>query len=227
PATKLWMLGLGGASVLCSTMNWKPYLRLRLVPYITRDKQFWRLATSLAAFPNSTEVMASMMLLYQLRSVERLFGTLKFASFLFVTALVGQTLQVVLLFLLAMRTTGQRFNIVAAGPYSLIFAVLYQFHVLVPAKYRIRVFGMELSDKWTVYAVALHLFVLRLPQTVVPALAGVLASMVYSADIGGLKRWRFPQWMSSMARRWVLPVVTSAQPTGNRGQGTVPVVRRS
>ncbi|KAI8319438.1 hypothetical protein GQ54DRAFT_251160, partial [Martensiomyces pterosporus] len=204
PATKLWMAALGGASVLFSSMGWKPYLRLRLVPHITRDKQVWRLATSLLAFPNSTEVLTSLMLLYQLRTVERLFGTRKFAAFLFVMAVVGQSLELALL-LATSQSSSKRLNIVAAGPYSLVFAVLYQFHALVPTKYRIRVFGFEVSDKWTAYALALHLLVVRLPGTLVPALAGVAASVIYSADIAGLKQWRFPQWANSAARRWVLP----------------------
>ncbi|KAJ1726863.1 hypothetical protein LPJ61_004912 [Coemansia biformis] len=151
------------------------------------------------------------MLLYQLRALERVFGTRKFAAFVFVCAVVGQTLCVgalLLVWLLSPRALAA-VNIVAGGPYMLLFACLHQLHVQVPAAAEMRLFGVDLGDKWLVDATAASLLLARLPAALVPAASGVAASMVYSADIAGLRQWRFPRWVECAAGRWVGPLLTA------------------
>ncbi|KAJ1956255.1 hypothetical protein GGI12_005354 [Dipsacomyces acuminosporus] len=47
--------------------------------------------------------------------------------------------------------------------------------------------------------------------------------MIYSADVAGLKQWRFPLWANRLAGRWVLPLLSpSNAPTGPRSRETIP-----
>ena len=64
----------------------------------------------------------------------------------FVTLLLSQLTPVT-------RTT---FNNIPAGPIAIIFAVLYQYMRLVPPAYHFKVFGVGMSDKIWVYAIAIQ-----------------------------------------------------------------------
>ncbi|KAJ2491299.1 hypothetical protein IWW37_002381 [Coemansia sp. RSA 2050] len=117
-----------------------------------------------------------------------------------VGGVVGQTLTAAGMLL-------ARLDVVAGGPYVLLFACVYQYWALVPLSYYVRVMGVAVPDKWAVYIAAACLVAPRLPVAGVPAVAGVVAGMVYSADVAGLKRWRLPLWMGSVARRWIAPLL--------------------
>ncbi|KAJ2795084.1 hypothetical protein H4S07_006577 [Coemansia furcata] len=208
PLTKVWLAGLSFASALLGAFGWRRILRLQLVPNLAHSHEAWRLLTSLMAFPTLSELLTALVLLYQLRAVERLMGTRRFAAFLAVSGLVGQTLTLV-----GMRLA--RVNAVAAGPYVLLFACVHQFHLLVPHAYYIRVAGVMVADKWTVYAAAACLLAPRLKvAALLPAAAGVAASMAYSADVAGLKRWRLPLWAGHFAQRWIMPLVSATPGAG-------------
>ncbi|KAJ2052605.1 hypothetical protein IW146_005070 [Coemansia sp. RSA 922] len=218
PATKVWLAGMSLASALAGALGWRRNLRLQLTPNVTHNWQVWRLASSLVGFPSWSEVLTALVLIYQLRAVERLLGTRRFASFLVVSGIVGQTLTIAGMLL-------ARLNSVSSGPYVLLFACVHQFYVLVPHSYYAQVLGIAVADKWTVYATAACLLAPRLPMAAVPALAGVAASMVYSADVAGLKRWRLPQWIVNLAQRCVAPLLLSTSRAGRiRRSSTTPAV---
>ncbi|KAJ2545775.1 hypothetical protein EV175_005796, partial [Coemansia sp. RSA 1933] len=161
-------------------MNWRHYARLRIVPYVVRDWQLWRGVTSLVGFSTYTELCIGMLVIYRLRRVERLFGTRKYAAFLFTVGLVGQALCIgcVQLLLLTRRTLAAAVvaNLSVAqamGPYVLIFASLYQYHVHVPVQHRgaASFMGVSATDKWVVYGVAMAMW----PSTRLGAIAPSLA----------------------------------------------------
>ncbi|KAJ2621311.1 hypothetical protein GGF44_005462, partial [Coemansia sp. RSA 1694] len=158
--------------------------------------------------------ITALVLMYQLRAVERLLGTRRFASLLVVSGVVGQALTVAGMLL-------ARVNAVASGPYVLLFACVHQFYLLVPHSYYVRVLGVAVTDKWAVYATATYLLAPRLAVTALPALAGVLASMVYSADVAGLKSWRLPKWAESMAQRWIAPALAARADSGSFDEATL------
>ncbi|KAJ1781638.1 hypothetical protein LPJ59_007003 [Coemansia sp. RSA 2399] len=200
-------------------MNWRHHVRLRIVPYVVRDWQFWRGATSLISFSTYTELLVGMLVIYQLRTVERLFGTRKYASFLFTAGLVAQALCIFSVWgLLQTRRTLAAAIIAnlsvaaATGPHALIFAALYQFHVHVPALRRSAAgfMGVSVSDKWTIYVMAMGLWPSSRLGAIVPSAAGVAAACVYNANIAGLMDWRFPQWASTAARKLALPLLSSS-----------------
>ncbi|KAJ2714860.1 hypothetical protein H4R19_001511 [Coemansia spiralis] len=224
---KLWIAGLcaGSAVAMGGGASWRAALaRLRVVPQLTRRRQVWRLVTTQLGFPTVREALMGALLLYQLRVLERAFGSRRFAAFVFVCAVVGQTLCVGML-LLAWALWPRALaavNIVAGGPYVLLFACLHQLHAQVPAAAETRVLGVDLGDKWLADAAAASLLVARLPSALAPALAGVAASMVYSADVAGLQQWRFPRCTEAVARRWVGPLLEPRRPPRTRDAPSAP-----
>ncbi|KAJ2828315.1 hypothetical protein IWW50_001446 [Coemansia erecta] len=212
-ATRVWMYNLVFFRMVFA---WSPawrstVLRLRFVPHITRDWQVWRLVTTVLGFATTTELLAALLIVYQLRIIERLFGTRKYVAFMFVACVVGQTLSMLALctvwWLLPARVFAAT-NVVAGGPLVAVFACLVQYYLLVPSKH-MRVLGVSVGDKWMTYVVAANL--LR-TSAVVPALAGIAAGAVYTGDMASLKQWRFPRRAETMAAR----LVAAVQPAVSR-----------
>jgi hypothetical protein len=105
--------------------------------------------------------------------------------------------------------SGGLFNYVPAGPTPLIFAVLAQFHAIVPHMYKYRVAtsaspptdepfaGLTLSDKSFRYAVALHLSLLQWPGSLLGAAVGWVVGQAWREGLlpSAFVRWRLPGWL--------------------------------
>ncbi|KAG0187667.1 hypothetical protein DFQ28_005979 [Apophysomyces sp. BC1034] len=188
PITKLLVLSIGGCSILAAMLDFKPLLHLQLSPHLTIHHQFWRLISSHCAFANSGEMFFGTLLLYTMRVIERQYGSAKYAAFVFLALLISTFLEVGVL------VSGARLGLrsIPGGPYALIFAMLYQYHRIIPITYRFRIFGMTLNDKMFVYILALQIFLSQ------------------SSDIGNMKQWRFPTNIQSLADRFLKPLLASA-----------------
>jgi hypothetical protein len=68
PITQLLLLGIVGSAIVASLTDTKYFLW-----------QYWRLLTWQLAYTNSAEVLFAAMTFYQLRVIERLWGSRKFA----------------------------------------------------------------------------------------------------------------------------------------------------
>ncbi|RUS14981.1 hypothetical protein BC937DRAFT_93063 [Endogone sp. FLAS-F59071] len=193
-------------------------------------QQFWRLLTHHCAFANSSELFFGSLVLYHMRVIERQFGSSKYAAFLFVSSIVSTLLEVGAL------VSGGPFGLkyIPAGPYSIMFAALYQYHRLVPVTYRFRVFGVTLSDKMYMllclyenspisishlspFAPLIHhtpnslqLLTNQFPSALAASCCGLLAGALYRSDIGSIKQWRFPLLLRRLAARFLLPALSSA-----------------
>jgi len=100
------------------------------------------------------------------------------------------------------------FNYVPAGPTPIIFAILAQYHAMVPHVYKYRVAtsqnnqpdassGVTLSDKSYLYAIAIHLSVLQWPGSILGAFVGWAAGNAWRGGMlpTSLISWRMPGWM--------------------------------
>ncbi|KAI8881610.1 hypothetical protein K501DRAFT_252894 [Backusella circina FSU 941] len=205
PATKFLVLFVASCSIAAAVFNKKIYFHLQLNPHIFIHHQFWRLITSHCAFVNSGDVFFASILFYSMRTIERQYGSAKYVAFIFITLLVSTLLE--LGALVAGENAGIRY--IPAGPYALLFSILYQYHRIIPSIYRFRVFGITMNDKLLLYVLALQMAFSQSFETLIPCICGVLAGAFYRSDIGNIKQWRFPKVFQSVSARFIDPFLAS------------------
>lgn len=79
PVTRLLVFGIVASSFVASLTDTKYYFWIEVRPHLFDYLQFWRLFTWQLCYTNSTEVLFAAMTFYQLRVIERLWGSRKFA----------------------------------------------------------------------------------------------------------------------------------------------------
>ena len=79
PLSKYLVMAVVAGSLLASITDTKHLFFILVRPHISDYRQLWRCMTWPLVYTNSTEVMFSAMTLYQLRVIERLWGSRKFA----------------------------------------------------------------------------------------------------------------------------------------------------
>ncbi|OAA74455.1 hypothetical protein LEL_08036 [Akanthomyces lecanii RCEF 1005] len=208
PVTRLVVLGLVSASIGASLLDIKHYAYILISPHLVQYGQFWRLFTYQLCYTNSAEVLFAAMSLYNLRTVERMWGSRKYASFLVVASLVTSIVPPA--FMAVLRPLAPSlFNYMPGGLTPVIFAVLAQFHAMVPHMYKYRIAtsdapptsepfsGLTLSDKSYQYALAVHLALLQWPGSLVGAAAGWVVGKAWRGALlpTRMVTWRLPGWM--------------------------------
>jgi hypothetical protein len=135
------------------------YIHISVVPHIWTYGQFWRFFTWQTCFTNSTEVLFAVITFYQLRVIERLWGSRKFA----VSSRLRQTFHIHTMLIIVMQSfllatlpyttllppliltfgirplTFGRINHLPAGPTSILFALLANYYAAIPYTYRYKV----------------------------------------------------------------------------------------
>lgn len=79
PISQLLVLGTVVSALLVTITDTKVFCWIEVRPHLLDYWQYWRLLTWQLAYTNSTEVLFAAMTFYQLRCVERLWGSRKFA----------------------------------------------------------------------------------------------------------------------------------------------------
>lgn len=79
PVSKFLVIGTVVTSLLASLTDSKYFMWIEVRPHLLDYWQFWRFVTWQLCYTNTTEVLFAVMTLYQLRVIERLWGTKKFA----------------------------------------------------------------------------------------------------------------------------------------------------
>lgn len=79
PVTKALVVGVVLTSFLASVTDTKYFIWIEVRPHLFDYWQFWRLITWQLCYTNSTEVLFAAMTFYQMRVIERLWGSRKFA----------------------------------------------------------------------------------------------------------------------------------------------------
>lgn len=201
-------------SVLASITDTKYYFWIAIKSHLFEHRQYWRMLTWQLCYTNSTEVLFAAMTLYQLRVIERLWGTRKFGSFL-ISTLPYTTLGPPLLIALVLRPLSfGRINYLPAGPTAIIFALLAQYHAAIPYLYKYQVSATDtmrpdagtslmLTSKSTSYLLPAQLALSQFPGSAIAALIGWVVGVAYRRELlpGGASRWRFPDMASKRAER--------------------------
>ena len=79
PVTRCLVYAVIATSILASITDTKHYFYIQVDPHLWRYHQFWRIFTHQLCYTNSTEVLFAAMSLYNMRVIERLWGSRKFA----------------------------------------------------------------------------------------------------------------------------------------------------
>lgn len=79
PVSRFLVIAVVASSLLVSVTDTKHFFWIAIRPHIRDYRQLWRFLTWPLCYTNSTEVLFAAMTLYQLRTIERLWGTRKFA----------------------------------------------------------------------------------------------------------------------------------------------------
>ncbi|KAJ2704587.1 hypothetical protein FB645_003153 [Coemansia sp. IMI 203386] len=178
PVTKLWLMTIGLASTSLTPIG-------KIMP-------FRRLAAALA-FGDIGSMLMVLNVVFQARSLERIYGSRRFASHLAASVVVSRTL-----LLLLFRHTGIA---AARGPYDLVASCLLQFCIHVPSTRYLRRWNLSVGDNWTMWIWLAFIVGRRTTGAGWCALAGVFAALMVESNVGGLKSWRLPAWMGRVAAR--------------------------
>lgn len=173
-------------------------------PFIIHYRQFWRILTFQLAFLNESEVLVGLVLLYQFRSLERLYSPHKYLSniiVIYIYILLITALIISLNFYLGI----QWINSMASGPTGIIFALLFQFNEYIPVMYRFEVYGsgtnkLVLTDQAFMYLLSFHLAISQGWKSIGAAVLGWIVGAMVSRGLIPGKNWRVPFWNAFVSK---------------------------
>ena len=222
PVSRFLILLSVSTSILTSVLDLKHYLPIRPTPHLWPWVQFSRLLTFQLAYTSSTELLFSTALLYQFRVLERLWGSRKYASFVFVCFWVNVLVLPSLVLALRVGSVGV-YNYLPSGVTAAVFACLSVWGEEIPRLYQYKIItggssqaatgdsesssstssqhsnpaGIVLSDKSMTYLIAAQLALSQFPYQLVPAAVGWTVGSAWMGELlpGGLGRWRIPGWV--------------------------------
>ncbi|CZR58021.1 uncharacterized protein PAC_07911 [Phialocephala subalpina] len=252
PVSRSLAYGIVAASILASITDSKHYFYIQVDPHLWRYYQIWRIFTYQLCYTNSTEVLFAAMTVYNMRVIERLWGSRKYASFILLSFLFTAIIPPILLSLILRPLSFNNFNYLPAGPTPLIFAILAQYHAVVPHVYKYRIaasaapptnepfVGLTFSDKSYVYLPAVQLSLSQFPGSVLLAFVGWVVGYSWRNEVlpVAMMRWRIPGWMvgitprksgedfEAMRRRLEGENTNAAMATGSDGRNGGEVGRR-
>ena len=79
PVSRSLAYGIVATSILASVLDVKHYFYIQVDPHLWRYHQLWRIFTYQLCYANSTEVLFAAMTVYNMRVIERLWGSRKYA----------------------------------------------------------------------------------------------------------------------------------------------------
>lgn len=210
PATRTSLALLVAASICASTLNLKPYLPIKPVPHLWPYLQLWRILSFQLAYTSSTELLFSAAVLYQMRVLERVWGSRKFASFLVACYGLCMAGIVGLGLLLKILSIGW-WGYIPSGLNAVVIATVAVWGREIPRLGGFKVMldddverirngtarGFEVTDKWTTYLLAAQLALSQFPYGLLPAFVGWVVGNAWTEELvpAGLVRWRLPGWV--------------------------------
>ncbi|KAG2426691.1 hypothetical protein HYH02_014731 [Chlamydomonas schloesseri] len=180
PVSKGIIFLSAGASILSQAA--RASRRVQLVP---------GLLSRALVFRSPAELLFGTLVLYYFRVLERESGSNKFGAFAAASTGISALLQ-----WLATRS-GLAVSGLPSGPYGLIFAAFVQYFFQVPASNKVVVWpGWRLSDKVFLYLVGLQLLLSGGTSSLLAGCSGLVAGLLWRANVAGLKRFRLPGFVS-------------------------------
>ncbi|KAJ8098693.1 hypothetical protein POJ06DRAFT_199884 [Lipomyces tetrasporus] len=227
PISKLFITITVSASIVSSIVGIKHYFFLQLVPHIWGWGQWWRLIVWEFVYLNESEVLFASLLVYNLRVIERMLGSRKYASMLILSYGFTFLLAPFLLILLKI-VPSYTANYLPPGPTPIIFAALALYHDMIPSVYKFRISSspppaesddtqssssssamststphtITLSDKIFVYILSAQLALAQMPASLICAFTGWLVGVLWTREVLPGRNWRIPElwWERTRSR---------------------------
>jgi len=141
----------------------------------------------------SAELFLVLVLVYNLRVVERLTGTSKYTAMLLTSAALGTAIELALVALHHALTTPTPSLILPMGAHIPLFTALYVYTRIIPATYHVQfATHLTVSDRAFVYFIVGQMLLIR-PLIVLPASVGVAIGWMWRANVLGMAAWRVPR----------------------------------
>ena len=83
PVTKYFLASIIASATFTSLLTLKPYTHIQIVPHLLHQWQWWRIPVWMASYSNAGEVLFACLAVYNLRGLERSFGSRKYAVEIF------------------------------------------------------------------------------------------------------------------------------------------------
>ncbi|VFQ81063.1 unnamed protein product [Cuscuta campestris] len=160
---------------------------------IFKKLQLWKLVVSVFSFSSTPELVFGAYLLYYFRVFERQIGSNKYSIFILFSVVVSFLLEVVGLKILK----DPSLNVLASGPYGLIFSSFVPFYLDIPVTTRFRVFNLHFSDKVFIYLAGLQLLFSSWKRSILPGVCGILAGCLYRMNVFRIRGVKFPDFLAS------------------------------
>ncbi|KAF2130266.1 hypothetical protein P153DRAFT_269647, partial [Dothidotthia symphoricarpi CBS 119687] len=217
PVSQFLVFSTVVGALIATLTDTRYYLHLQVVPHLFKYGQLWRVLTWQLCFTNSTEVLFGVLTFYQLRVVERLWGSRKFASFLLSTLPYTTVLPPLILTFVLRPLSFGRINTLPAGPTPLLFALLANYYAAIPYTYRYKISpfaptptsstslfarSLTLTSKSISYLAPLQLAFSQFPGSLLAAAVGWAVGTGYRRDIlPYAASWRVPGWVVGEKRK--------------------------
>ncbi|KAJ9199056.1 hypothetical protein DTO164E3_4760 [Paecilomyces variotii] len=128
------------SSIALALFDSKHLAHIQVVPHLWGYGQLWRVFVwQVAGYANSTETLFAAMLVYHLRVIERVWGRRKVATFILTTLPYTTILTPLLLALVIRPLSLGTINYLPSGLTATIFALLAQFHAVIPHTFKYRI----------------------------------------------------------------------------------------
>ncbi|KAK9350043.1 hypothetical protein V1523DRAFT_356089 [Lipomyces doorenjongii] len=247
PISKLFITITVSVSIISSIAGIKHYFFLQLVPHIWRWGQWWRLIVWQFVYLNESEVLFASLLVYNLRVIERMLGSRKYASMMILSyAFTFLLAPCILIFLKIVPSYSA--NYLPPGPTPIIFAALALYHDMIPSVYKFRISSgppstesaesqsssssepssstshtITLSDKIFVYILSVQVALAQMPGSLICAFTGWLVGVLWTREVLPGRNWRIPEWWWERTRTQGMASLSAfgtGQVTGMGGANT-------
>ncbi|XP_065856571.1 rhomboid-like protein 20 [Euphorbia lathyris] len=177
--------------------------------------RIWKFIASVFAFSSTPELLFGLYLLYYFRVFERQIGSNKYSVFILFSIIGSLLFEVVTLGILKDPTA----NLLSSGPYGVIFASFIPFFFDIPVSTRFRVVGVHFSDKTFIYLAGCQLLLSSWKRSILPGMCGILAGSLYRLNLFGIRKAKFPEFVTSFFSRLSWP--SSGSPRGATSRNVV------
>ncbi|KAJ3269853.1 hypothetical protein HDV01_000859 [Terramyces sp. JEL0728] len=147
-------------------------------------------------YQSTTHLFLGNLILYNIRILERHWGSVKFTSLLVYSTIITTTLQGILFY------NGIKSS---CGPFGFIFSCLIFYMNQIPASYHIQILGLTFSDR-------------SFFKSAVAAACGLLTGMIVKYT--SIRKWRISNSVVKVCKQYILPLLQVDPPS--RSQNTLP-----